>query len=488
MQNRIKHGVIIVLVSIMSATPFLKGAIGEVICTPADNRCHVSLEQKNQSIIPDILDRLGISESLADAGELGSFRQTNTVLSVSSDFMQISIRQVFQLAELLANGRWFLTGQMAIKGNRTLSFGYDCETRLLRLDYTEEFDKPIWPDVLTPALSCRVPVFPFGKYVSSEPVTLPDRVDIIKLVYDDVSPSDMSSYEALLIESGYILNTASDEIVEYSNNHLFVELSYIPEDSKVEIMVGGYLVYYVALPPWPDTLPEKIRRILPAVAAMCKADVAEGGFLCSAEGLTLFELYSFVQSAVLYENWSALTESDFMTHAETSVSLEILSYSTQTDTLVFFLHCKDADLSTSSLTENPLPTPTVPSDVGSFDDGLADYDFKLTRGVYSEKEALKGLREEFGQTAELADWNEIKGLYQDRFNWFLSYLGVNTGEDVWVSLEGNEFSGIRHYFLARIAGVPRQGFLKHDQVGEEAWLGSWYGISLRVLVKVPSGD
>jgi len=437
---------------------------------------------------PDILDMLGITDALEEAGKSGKILQRETILSVSCGFEVISLRQLILLMEPLSEGRWLLTENMAVKGNRTLSFGYDFQSKYLKLGFMEEFGRPVWPDVLTPSLSYRVPAFPFGTFAASEPLELENRVDTVKLFYEDVSPSDVPSYGGILAEAGWSSETMSDGTALYKDGTAFVTLLYVPETRQAEITVGSFLVYLVSLPPWPDKLPGYIRRILPPVAAVRRAEALFGGYLCTAEGLTLSELYSFVQSAMRYDNWSMISDEGFMTHAETSVRLEIRSYTTQTNILAFFLHVADTNLATPAPTDEPLPTPTIPPDVDSYDDGLQGYDFKLTKGIYSEKEAVKGILEEFGQAAELADWNEIKGLYQDRFNWFLSYLGVNANEDIWISLKGNEFSGDRHYFLARVAGVPRQGFLKHDQVGEAAWLGSWYGISLRVLAKVPTGD
>jgi hypothetical protein len=434
----------------------------------------------------DILGMLGITDSLMKAGETGKFLQRDTIISVSCGFEGITLRQLILLMDPLANGRWLLTENTAVKDNRTLGFGYDSQTKYLRLNLAEESGKPVWPDVLAPVLSAKVPAFPLGTYVSSEPVTLENRVDTVKLVYEDVSPSDVSAYGKILTEAGWSSKATSDGTVLFKNGTAFVTFLYIPATRQAEITVGSFLVHFVPLPPWPDTLPETIRRILPPVSAVRGAKAMDGGYLCKAEGLTLSELYSFVQSSMRYYNWLMLSDDSIMTHVESSISLEIMSYSTQTDTLIFFLYCENADLSTPAPTEKSLPTPTIPPDVGSFDDGLTDYNFALTRGVYNEKEALEGLRNEFGQAAEMADWSEIKVLYQERINWFLSYLGVRENEDIWIRYNGQESSNKRHYFLARIASVPRQGFLKHDQVGNEAWLGSWYGISLRVIAKVPA--
>ena len=100
---------------------------------------------------------------------------------------------------------------------------------------------------------------------------------------------------------------------------------------------------------------------------------------------------------------------------------------------------------------------------------------------------MLGVLDEFGQYAKIADWAEITDLYGDDFTEFLEETGVRDDEDVWVQCDGNRFYGsTRHYFLAFINGDQRDDFMIHDQVDDIAWLGSWYDIELRVLVKVPS--
>jgi hypothetical protein len=114
------------------------------------------------------------------------------------------------------------------------------------------------------------------------------------------------------------------------------------------------------------------------------------------------------------------------------------------------------------------------------------YRYVLTQGSYGETQVNTGIKSEFGEEARLADFAEIKSLSASDFPAFLDGVGVQVGEDVWVQYFGDEYFGDqRHYFLARVSGREREGFMIQDQVGDEAWLGSWYGMQLRAMAKVP---
>lgn len=110
--------------------------------------------------------------------------------------------------------------------------------------------------------------------------------------------------------------------------------------------------------------------------------------------------------------------------------------------------------------------------------------YRVTDGWYSDSQAMMGVLDEFGQYGEMADWNDIVSLYGGDMTAFMDAAGIITDVDVWVQYGGNRYDGSRHYFLARIS-VPRSDFYLYDSVGNEAWLGSWYGVQMPVLAKVP---
>jgi hypothetical protein len=120
-------------------------------------------------------------------------------------------------------------------------------------------------------------------------------------------------------------------------------------------------------------------------------------------------------------------------------------------------------------------------------DKLTDYTFALTEGYYGEYELEQAVVEEYGAGATVADFAEIKELYESDATGFLDAVGVAHNEDIWINNNGSGwYSQTRHYFLARLDGDLRSDFLSHGEFGgNTAWLGSWFDLELRVLVKVP---
>jgi hypothetical protein len=114
-----------------------------------------------------------------------------------------------------------------------------------------------------------------------------------------------------------------------------------------------------------------------------------------------------------------------------------------------------------------------------------EYCFLLTKGYYSEQEAAAGAVKEYGDGAKMADWNDIKSLFGGEIKKFLLSVGAVSNEGIWIAYNGSEYDGTRHYFLAFIDGVTRDDFLKYDDMGDDAWLGSWYDLNLRVFCKIP---
>jgi hypothetical protein len=113
------------------------------------------------------------------------------------------------------------------------------------------------------------------------------------------------------------------------------------------------------------------------------------------------------------------------------------------------------------------------------------YVFMLTKEYYSEQDAAAGVAKEYGDGAKMADWNDIKSLFGGEIKKFLLSVGAVSNEGIWIAYNGSEYDGTRHYFLAFIDGVTRDDFLKYDDMGDDAWLGSWYDLSLRVFCKIP---
>jgi uncharacterized repeat protein (TIGR02543 family) len=121
------------------------------------------------------------------------------------------------------------------------------------------------------------------------------------------------------------------------------------------------------------------------------------------------------------------------------------------------------------------------------------YEYKLTVGTYSETEDLYAVcKREFGPNATLADWNDIKANYSGNIKEFLDKvsLPVGYGENTkaaYVQVNGERFYySTRHYFIERHDGSIPLGWGALDQIGSNYLdLGSWYGIKLKALVRIP---
>jgi hypothetical protein len=287
---------------------------------------------------PDVLQTLGFSALFEKGKEpRNSISQAGSLETILSAYADISLRGVMTLAQQLEEGRWYFTGDNALKDRRALLLRYDMKTRLLQLELTTDAGKAVWPDVLTPQLACTTPVFTDGTFVSSAPQEILNRVDSVQLVYEEVAPEDVRAYMDLLSQTGYAPVNTEDKSTEYAHGFSFVRLDYHAREKLLDITVGQYLVFFVPLPPWPDPLPEQLKRLLPTMPAKRNIDIAASGYLAAVMDLPLFALYSFVHSAQQHYGWSALQDDAVMTHSEPTLRLEFLAWNTDTHRLLFLL-------------------------------------------------------------------------------------------------------------------------------------------------------
>ncbi|MHB1314679.1 MAG: hypothetical protein ACYCX2_04245 [Christensenellales bacterium] len=410
-------------------------------------------------------------------------------LLLDASFHGIPLNQLLKFMQSLQAQNWFLTENMAYKGINSLKMSYDVQTRQLDFQFTQDKNKSEWPDVLPPYLAYITPVFPYGIYTGSESRSIEGCESATMLLYKDVTKLDLETYEKILEDAGYVFDKEINGQRFFKKDTLFVTLTLNQPTQEAAIIVGNFRVYLSALPPWPDPLPEDLKRILSPVSAICKASVLPQGYEATAEDLNLAELYSFFKAMSGYYAWSELNDNNEMSNVQKGADLTVVSYNTGQNMLTLHLAIQGGTQPTATMnptaTINPTPTPMSTFRDEGFDDGLPDFNFMLTEGYYSEQEAMDGILQEFGQTVVMASWDEMKALYSDRFSRFLDYVGVKGNEDVWLLYGKSGFDGTRHYFLARISGNPRDNFKLYDKVGDEAWLGSWYGVKLRVMVKAP---
>jgi len=119
--------------------------------------------------------------------------------------------------------------------------------------------------------------------------------------------------------------------------------------------------------------------------------------------------------------------------------------------------------------------------------------YALTRGVFSEKDDLAAaVKREYGDTASIADWNEIKAAYgasEADIVAFCQRSGIQPGLRAYLTRGGNRFwQDNRHYYLARVDHNPPGNFMSHDGIQNNFLvLGSWYGMKMPVLAKILKG-
>lgn len=100
-----------------------------------------------------------------------------------------------------------------------------------------------------------------------------------------------------------------------------------------------------------------------------------------------------------------------------------------------------------------------------------------TSKSYSETDNIEEIvHQELGSNFRVADWQDFSQ-YVGSLDALFDSLSISDGESVLVTYNGNHFvsGSTRHYILTR--GIPHSGALVHAQYGNEAWLGSWYGLS-----------
>jgi hypothetical protein len=117
--------------------------------------------------------------------------------------------------------------------------------------------------------------------------------------------------------------------------------------------------------------------------------------------------------------------------------------------------------------------------------------FVLTKGHYSETDDLQAMvQQEYGQSAQVADWEEIKhffyGKNSDTIAHDLDKVGLKYNESALLYRNGTRlWSGNRHYMLTRHDGKLPQNYLSHDHIENHTLdLSSWYEVELPILVKI----
>jgi hypothetical protein len=112
--------------------------------------------------------------------------------------------------------------------------------------------------------------------------------------------------------------------------------------------------------------------------------------------------------------------------------------------------------------------------------------FRLACPTSSETSNLEQVVQSlFGSRASLADWKDIKThVAANGITKFYQLIGFPEGQTGLLKRNGSRIhEGSRHYYIQRFDSGPPASWTVHDKVGS-AYLGSWYGLSMSVIVRV----
>lgn len=117
------------------------------------------------------------------------------------------------------------------------------------------------------------------------------------------------------------------------------------------------------------------------------------------------------------------------------------------------------------------------------------YRYSFTSNKYHcSSDLLAKAKAEFGSTAVLADWKDIKETYGNDIEAFCDDIGLQVGEtnSAFVTRDGDNTYGEtdRQYYVTRFNGDKPGGYLAHDSIDNNyLCLGSWDDCTFKILVK-----
>ncbi|MGI6613116.1 MAG: hypothetical protein ACOX3M_01800 [Saccharofermentanales bacterium] len=300
--------------------------------SPPTETTHQESSQLDES---SILGNLKLPPETKNSKRL--FEKKNNALTLSAEYQDLSLNQVLDFMDSLSQEQWFLRNNSAFKGSTSLDLSYSTETKQLSLDFTRKLDQAEWPDVLPPYLSYTTPVFGYGRFVSSEKPAIPHTDSAVTLIFEEVTAAQIAEYENLLIDSGYVFDGVKKGLRVYEKDAWFVRLGFQDQKGLATLIIGQFEIDAAPPPPWPDPLPEPIKRKLAAVLAKTTVIETEDGFTATAEEMSLFDLHDFLKALMGRYGWSELTDENEMVHADAGLVLKIVTFSTDNNILIFTL-------------------------------------------------------------------------------------------------------------------------------------------------------
>ena len=251
-----------------------------------------------------------------------TLQDEESATTLNGSYADMSLSQVMSFMDGLADSGWYLTGNSGYKDNRSINLSYSMDTEIFKFPISLDKTAATWPQgVLTPYLRHVTPPFRYGTFDHSEE-TFEGKAE--KIVYTGVANDEINDYLDVLKQSGF---------EDLGENMWVGDMSYVSyefDNGVCGVIVAIAEISLVPLPPWPDSLPTGLVRILPPVGAVISITQTQDGFVVVAEQTTLSELYGFVSSAADY-GWSELFDEDKMTHSASGSTIQMVSYSTGTN-------------------------------------------------------------------------------------------------------------------------------------------------------------
>ncbi|MFZ5974834.1 MAG: hypothetical protein ACOYU3_05420 [Bacillota bacterium] len=435
------------------------------------------------------------------AGVLGdtSLEETGNMTTGAAAINQLKLYDYVQWLGSLEEKGWYLFGNEANKGATHIEMSYSTLDKALHVKVTLDKARGEWPAPVSAELDCMIPFYKYSEPVSATELQLADYDRAFKCTFKNATGEDVQKYMQELVNAGFNNKGQASGLYVLQKGLYEVNVFVDPDGVKpVEITLLKHTVQMVPLPPWPGELPSEYAAVLPLMGSPVKSiEQAVIGYKVEINDVSSYEVYQWYK-ALPGKGWGAINADGSAIHAQAGLALASVNFDSPSMIFGFTVEKKDSE-STAAATATPAAAQTPRNSTGNttatpsnntsgHNTGDVTYTYKLTSGKYGAEDVEAGVKKEFGYKASLADWSNLKREYAGQADAFLTGLGVKHNEDIWVSRNYSPYyKGERHYFLAKIDGVKRDGFLIHDRWdGDTVWLGSWSGMKIRAIVLVPS--
>lgn len=440
-------------------------------------------------------------------GTLGgsSLQTSGSVTAGTAQIGRVKLYDYVQWMGLLEKDGWYVFGNEANKGAGHIVMRYSTGDETLHVEVTSDASRGVWPSAVSRELDYMIPYYKASAFVSAQQLQLQNYDQAVRCTFQNAPEQDVQEYMRGLETAGFknLGHASGLYVLEKGVYEVNVYIS-LDGDKPIEVTLLKHSVALVPLPPWPETLPQEFAQRLPLVGSPVKTvEEAESGYRIEVNDMSGCEVYVWY-SSLANAGWSDISANGNAVNAQAGILLNSVAFDTQSMVFGFTAAHQDSE-GTAAVTAQP-PTPTaapkttpvqnataVPAltptnHTSGHNTGDVTYSYRLTSGKYEADDVEFAVKKEFGQKASVADWANIKRDYAGKADSFLTGLGVKHNEDIWVNCNyTGYYEGGRRYFLAKIDGAKRDGFLIHDRWdGDTVWLGSWSGMKLRALALIPS--